>query len=64
VDVFFAVANTVSGAAQPALLYLVSCLLCGVFLTAASRSETPLLLSYKDEILASPIQIENDDRTD
>ncbi|CAM6083037.1 unnamed protein product [Calypogeia fissa] len=58
------VANTVSGAAQPALLYLVPCLLCGVFFVAASRSETPLLLGYQDETQMSPVPIESEDRTD
>ncbi|XP_002990953.2 signal peptide peptidase 2 [Selaginella moellendorffii] len=43
------VANSVSGAAQPALLYLVPCLLSSAILTALSKSEAPLLFSYKDE---------------
>lgn len=53
------VANTVSGAAQPALLYLVPSLLFGVFIVAASRSEASLLLDYKEEFL--PIAVKGDD---
>ncbi|XP_024371626.1 signal peptide peptidase 1 isoform X1 [Physcomitrium patens] len=52
------VANTVSGAAQPALLYLVPSLLFGVFIVAASRSESSLLLDYKEEFL--PVAVKGD----
>jgi hypothetical protein len=55
----FAVANTVSGAAQPALLYLVPSLLFGVFIVAASRREASLLLEYKEELL--PFAVKDDD---
>lgn len=55
----YAVANTVSGAAQPALLYLVPSLLFGVFIVAASRSEASLLLDYKEEL--TPVAVKNDD---
>lgn len=51
-------ANTVSGAAQPALLYLVPSLLFGVFIVAASRSESSLLLDYKEEFL--PVAVKGD----
>lgn len=44
------VANSVSGAAQPALLYLVPSLLFGVFIVAFSRREASLLLEYKEEL--------------
>ena len=54
----YAVANTVSGAAQPALLYLVPSLLFGVFIVAASRSEASLLLDYKEEL--TPVAVKND----
>ncbi|KAG6550260.1 hypothetical protein Mapa_008220 [Marchantia paleacea] len=57
------VANTVSGAAQPALLYLVPSLLLGVFAVAAFRSEASLLLDYKDETLMSVIPIKSEDET-
>lgn len=53
------VANTVSGAAQPALLYLVPSLLFGVFIVAASRREASLLLEYKEELL--PFAVKDDD---
>ncbi|KAL2609513.1 hypothetical protein R1flu_028086 [Riccia fluitans] len=55
------VANTVSGAAQPALLYLVPSLLLGVFAVAAFRSEASLLLDYKDESLMSVIPVKSED---
>ncbi|KAI5084510.1 hypothetical protein GOP47_0000679 [Adiantum capillus-veneris] len=42
-------ANSVSGAAQPALLYLVPLLLVGIFLMASYRSEASLLLDFMDE---------------
>lgn len=58
----FAVANSVSGAAQPALLYLVPSLLFGVFCVAAVRSEASLLLEYKDETLLSPVAVNNDEQ--
>eukprot|EP00249_Psilotum_nudum_P018724 c26934_g1_i5 orf=142-1647(+) len=48
------VANSISGAAQPALLYLVPSLFFGVFLMAALRSEETLLLQYKDEAFMRP----------
>ncbi|KAL3699260.1 hypothetical protein R1sor_017282 [Riccia sorocarpa] len=57
------VANTVSGAAQPALLYLVPSLLLGVFAVAAFRSEASLLLDYKDETLMSIIPVKSEDET-
>ncbi|BBN19800.1 minor histocompatibility antigen H13 [Marchantia polymorpha subsp. ruderalis] len=57
------VANTVSGAAQPALLYLVPSLLLGVFAVAAFRSEASLLLDYKDETLMSAIPVKSEDET-
>jgi minor histocompatibility antigen H13 len=57
-----AVANTVSGAAQPALLYLVPSLLFGVFVVAASRSEATLLFAYKEEQL-SPVAVKSDDQS-
>eukprot|EP00271_Cylindrocystis_brebissonii_P019311 TRINITY_DN5832_c0_g2_i1.p1 TRINITY_DN5832_c0_g2~~TRINITY_DN5832_c0_g2_i1.p1 ORF type:complete len:534 (+),score=89.69 TRINITY_DN5832_c0_g2_i1:148-1749(+) len=41
--------NAATGAAQPALLYLVPSLLGGVFLVALLRSETSLLLNYRDD---------------
>lgn len=56
------VANTVSGAAQPALLYLVPSLLFGVFVVAASRSEATLLFAYKEEQL-SPVPVKSDDQS-
>lgn len=56
---FCAVANTVSGAAQPALLYLVPSLLFGVFIVAASRREASLLLEYKEELL--PFAVKDDE---
>ncbi|GJP37150.1 hypothetical protein CLOM_g21590 [Closterium sp. NIES-68] len=40
--------NTVTGAAQPALLYLVPSLLLGVSAAAASRSELDVLLRFDD----------------
>lgn len=43
-------ANSVSGAAQPALLYLVPSLLLGVFVMASYRSEASLLLDFRDEM--------------
>jgi len=49
----------VSGAAQPALLYLVPSLLCGVFIVAFSRREASLLLDYKEEL--SPLVLKGDD---
>ena len=59
VDWICAVANTVSGAAQPALLYLVPSLLFGVFIVAASRREAHLLLGYKEELV--PFAVKDDD---
>jgi minor histocompatibility antigen H13 len=56
------VANTVSGAAQPALLYLVPSLLFGVFVVAASRSEATLLFAYKEEQL-SPVPVKSEDQS-
>ncbi|KAG0578283.1 hypothetical protein KC19_4G011100 [Ceratodon purpureus] len=53
------VANSVSGAAQPALLYLVPSLLFGVFIVAASRREASLLLEYKEELL--PFAVKDDE---
>ena len=44
-----AVANSVTGAAQPALLYLVPSLLIGVFTMASIRSEASLLWDFRDE---------------
>lgn len=54
-----AVANSVSGAAQPALLYLVPSLLFGVFVVAFSRREASLLLEYKEEL--TPFVVKADD---
>ena len=42
-------ANAVTGAAQPALLYLVPALLGGISFTAVSRSEWGLLWNFKEE---------------
>lgn len=47
------VVNGISGAAQPALLYLVPSQLIGVFLISSVRSEFSLLLNYKDEIIGN-----------
>eukprot|EP01018_Ginkgo_biloba_P029698 Gb_00841 [translate_table: standard] len=47
------VANEVSGAAQPALLYLVPSQLIGVFLISFLRSESCLLLNYKDNMVSN-----------
>eukprot|EP00850_Spirogloea_muscicola_P009290 SM000052S17682 [mRNA] locus=s52:53715:56032:- [translate_table: standard] len=41
--------NATTGAAQPALLYLVPSVLSGISLAALLRSELGLLLAYKDE---------------
>ncbi|MCO5563084.1 hypothetical protein L7F22_016720 [Adiantum nelumboides] len=43
-------ANSISGTAQPALLYLVPSLLVGIFLMASYRSEASLLLEFMDEM--------------
>eukprot|EP00897_Mesotaenium_endlicherianum_P006712 jgi/Mesen1/6069/ME000031S05346 len=54
-------ANASSGAAQPALLYLVPALLGGVLLQAFARSESGLLLAWKDEPALSeaiPVEVE------
>lgn len=57
-------ANSISGAAQPALLYLVPSLLFGVLLMASYRSEASLLLEFKDEMLVTPVTVKHDEIAD
>lgn len=54
------VANGVSGAAQPALLYLVPCQLAGVLLISSLRSEVDLLVRYSEEMIDNDGNIEKD----
>ncbi|XP_057871821.1 signal peptide peptidase 2 isoform X2 [Cryptomeria japonica] len=54
------VANGVSGAAQPALLYLVPSQLAGIFLISFLRSEVDLLVSYSEEMIDNAGNIEKD----
>ncbi|KAH9315458.1 hypothetical protein KI387_024085, partial [Taxus chinensis] len=54
------VANGVSGAAQPALVYLVPSQLIGVFLVSSVKSEVDLLLSYNEELLDNTSDVEKE----
>jgi minor histocompatibility antigen H13 len=61
------VANSFSGAAQPALLYLVPAVLCGGSLAAVQRGEFRALLDYRDragleEAVPEPIEVTNSDK--
>lgn len=53
-----AVANGVSKAAQPALLYLVPSQLISIFLVSLKRSEIDLLINYKEEITDNTSAVE------
>jgi hypothetical protein len=66
-SIYVAVANSFSGAAQPALLYLVPAVLCGGSLAAVQRGEFRALLDYRDragleEAVPEPIEVTNSDK--